>query len=133
MHYLIAFIYFLFALIGIDGQGSHTIVTRSVVNGVDVLYSRTRVIGSVAEVACISSASGRCHYRLLPDECLTSPAPRRWPAACSSVTTGPFVLQAGATRELVGLAQGVAICVSHDDPLPRSDCESLADARSVFP
>lgn len=133
MHYLIAFIYFLFALIGIDGHGSHTIVTRQASNGVDVLYSRIRVIGSVAEVACISSASGRCHYRLLPGDCLTSPASRRWPAACSGTTTGPFVVPAGATRELVGLAQGVVICVSHDNPLPGSDCQPLADARPVFP
>ncbi len=133
MHYLIAFIYFLFALIGIDGQGSRTIVTRSVVNGVDVLYSRTRVIGSVAEVACISSASGRCHYRLLPGDCLASQSPRQLPADCAGDATLPFVLRAGSTRGLAGLAPGVAICVSDDNPVPGSACEPLANASALFP
>ncbi|MFA6229524.1 MAG: hypothetical protein WC617_05020 [Rhodanobacter sp.] len=133
MHYLIAFIYFLFALVGIDGQGSHTIATRSIVNGVDVLYSRTRVIGSVADVACINSASGRCHYRLLPGDCLTSQPPRRLPADCANDTARAFVLPAGATRVLAGLAPGVALCVSVDSPKPGSGCEPLADASALFP
>lgn len=133
MHYLIAFIYFLFALIGIDGQGRRTIVTHAVSNGVDVLYSRTRVIGSVAEVACISSASGRCHYRLLPGACLTSPPPRQLPADCVDDAARQFTLAAGAARELGGLAPGVAICVSHDNLVPGSDCEPLAIASASFP
>lgn len=133
MHYLIAFIYFLFALIGIDGQGSRTIITHAVSNGVDVLYSSTRVIGSVAEVACISSASGRCHYRLLSGDCLTSQPPRQLPADCTDDAAQPFVLPAGATRGLAGLAPGVAICVSDDNPVPGSECEPLADASASFP
>lgn len=133
MHYLIAFIYFLFALIGIDGHGSHTIVRHAVSHGVDVLYSRTRVIGGLAEVACISSASGVCHYRLLPGECL-EPAPQRaLPTACAGDKAAQFVLPAGASRELSGWSRGAAICVSVDHPVTGSDCDLLAAASAGFP
>jgi hypothetical protein len=84
MHYLIALIYFLLALIGLDGYGKHTIVTRSAVNGVDVLYSRTRVAAGIADVACISSESGRCHYLVLPADC-AAPKPLAAAAALCNI------------------------------------------------
>jgi len=134
MHYLIAFIYFLFALIGIDGHGSHTIVTRSASNGVDVLYSRTRVIGGLAEVACISSVSGRCHYQVLPGDCVGSQSARRRLPRCAPDPARQFALPAGSTRELAGLPpQGFVLCVSHDNPASGSDCEQLSDTMLVLP
>lgn len=124
MHYLIALIYFLLALVGLDGYGSHTIVTRSAVNGVDVLYSRTRVVAGIADIACISSESGRCHYRVLPADC-TVPRPLAVAAAlCDIEPHRQFVLPAGASRELAGLPASFTLCVSQNSNNQGADCES---------
>ncbi len=125
MHYLIALIYFLLALVGLDGYGSHTLVTRSAVNGVDVLYSRTHVAAGIAEVACISSESGRCHYRVMPADC-TAPRPLAVAAAlCNIEPHLSFVLSAGARRQLAGLPASFTLCVSQNSDHQVADCESI--------
>lgn len=126
MHYLIALIYFLLALIGLDSSGSHTIVTHSAINGVDVLYSKTRVVAGTADFACISSESGRCHYRLWPSDC-SRPQPRVTAVAfCDVSLPRQFVLAAGARRQLAGMPANFTLCVSHDRTNQDADCESTS-------
>lgn len=125
MHYLIALIYFVLALLGFDGVGSHTHVSHSVVNGVEVLYSRTTTIADVADITCIRSVSGSCHYRLLVSDCRT---PRRRAMTASSCTPDParqFALATGASREITGLPAHFTLCVGQDTKTARNECETL--------
>lgn len=125
MHYLIALIYFVLALIGVDGYGSHTLLMRSVVNGADVLYSKTTTIADVADITCVRSTSGSCHYRLLAPDC-RGPRPR--PAAtlvCANRSVQQFSLVTGASREIVGLPVRFTLCVSQADDPAHTECETL--------
>ncbi|MEO6798480.1 MAG: hypothetical protein ABI178_00870 [Rhodanobacter sp.] len=125
MHYLIALIYFVLALLGVDGVGSHTIVTHSAVNGVDVLYSRARVVADVADISCIRSASGSCHYRLLTHAC-TAPRPRATAvSACTSAPAEQFAVAMGASRQIVGLAARFTLCVGQDSEVAHAECETM--------
>ena len=65
MHYLIALICLVLSLAGVEGYGSQSHATRATVNGVDVIYSRIRIVADIADITCVRSASGQCHYRLL--------------------------------------------------------------------
>ncbi len=125
MHYFIALIYFVLALLGFDGAGSHTLVTRSVVNGVDVLYSQTRTFADVVDITCIRSASGSCHYRLLTRDC-AAPRPRATTAsACTSGLMQQFAVAAGASREIAGLPARFTLCVGQDNDAARTECNAL--------
>ena len=124
MHYLIALIYFVLALFGLHGYGSHTIVTHSTVDGVDMLYSKTRIVADVVDVSCVRSASGRCHYQLLPRDCrLSQPQ-----AGCTPDPAQRITLAAGARTELAGLPGGLVLCVGQDSNPSHADCEALATA-----
>lgn len=125
MHYLIALIYFVLALLGFDGLGSHTHVSRSVVNGVEVLYSKTRTVADVADITCIRSASGSCHYRLLARDC-RAPGPRAMTASsCTADPVRQFALATGASREIKGLPAHFTLCVGQDSDAAHSGCETL--------
>lgn len=132
MHYLIALIYFVLALFGLDGRGSHGIVTHATVDGIDMLYSRVRVVAAVTEVTCVRRASGQCHYQLLPRDCLL-PRPRKAPAAssCKADPAQRFTLAVGARRELAGVLDGLALCVGPDGNASHADCEALASIDSL--
>jgi hypothetical protein len=125
MHYLIALIYFVLALLGFDGLGSHTHINRSVVNGVEVLYSKTRTIADVADITCVSSASGSCHYRLLVRGCAV-PQTRVAPTSgCVADPVRQFALAAGASREFAGLPAHFTLCVGQDSDVTRTECDRL--------
>jgi hypothetical protein len=124
MHYLIALIYFVLALTGLDGYGSHTLVTRAVANGADMLYSRTTTIADTADITCVRSASGSCYYRLLVRDCTT---PRSHPAAGSTCSADPprqFVLAAGASKAIVGLPARFTLCVGQGSDVAHTLCET---------
>ena len=128
MHYLIALICFVLALFGVDGVGSHTIVSRSTVNGVDVLYSRARIIADIVDVTCIRSASGSCHYRLLVHDC-SAPRPHATTAsACAPDAARQFAVATGASRQLAGLPGKFMLCVGQDSKSAGADCEELPAA-----
>jgi hypothetical protein len=123
MHYLIALIYFVLALTGLDGYGSHTLVTRAVANGADVLYSRTTTIADTADITCVRSASGSCHYRLLVRDCT---APGAHAAAGSSCRADPprqFVLASGASKAIIGLPARFTLCVGQGSDVGQATCE----------
>lgn len=118
MHYLIAALYFLLALIGSDGWGDRSIVTRASADGAEVLYSQTRVVAGIAHFTCIASVSGRCHYELFPRDCTTAP-----PAApCATAAVEEFALASGTSRDVTDLPTGFRFCVSHDARPGTPDC-----------
>ena len=125
MHYLIALIYFVLAFFGLDGAGSHTIVSRSTVNGIDVLYSKARIIADVADITCIRSASGSCHYRLLMHDCTAPRACATTASACTPDAARQFAVAAGASRQLAGLPGNFMLCVGQDSKSAGADCEQL--------
>ena len=128
MHYLIALIYFVLALLGFDGVSSHTVVTRAAVNGIDVLYSKARVIADVADISCTRSASGSCHYRLLAHDC-AAPRPRaRAVSTCTSDPARQFAVAMGASTEMVGLPARFTLCVGQDGDSAHAECETMSAA-----
>ena len=117
MRNLIAAIYFLLSLFGCNGGGTTTI-TRSVVDGVDVIHSQTRVKAGIARFECIASASGECHYTLFPRRCASGGSD------CAAQPIDRFALASGATREVVGLP-GFVACVVGDDSALTNDCKTI--------
>ena len=116
MRNLIAAIYFLLALFGCEGGGTTTI-TRSVVDGIDVIHSKTRVVAGLARFECISSATGECHYTLFPRKCASADRD------CTKQPIDRFTLPKGARREIVGLPKFDA-CVAQDDAVRTTDCSA---------
>lgn len=124
MHYLIAVICFVLALFGVDGHGHHTLVTRAVVDGVDVLYSKTQTIANVADITCLRSASGQCHYRLLVRDC-AMPQTRTTTASACNDPPRKFALAVGASTAIAGLPASFTLCVGQDRDTDRTECDTL--------
>lgn len=120
MHYLMALIYFLYALLGGNGWSGSTIITHATANGVDVLYSKASIVAGLADFTCIGSASGSCHYALFPPACAMP-----WVAVtgCPTDPLKQFALPAGSTRNIAGLPPGFTLCVSADAQPVTSDCQ----------
>ena len=112
MRNLIAAIYFVLALFGCDGGGT-TVVTRASIDGVDVIHSATQVKAGIARFQCIASASGQCHYAVLPEEC----------AKGTPCMTPPdrFTIASGDTREVIGLPK-FHTCVAQDEAGLNEEC-----------
>lgn len=110
MHYLIAAIYFLFSLAGYDGLGTHTVVTRTIAQGVDVLDSEASITPLLARFSCVDSASGSCHYRLFSVHCDNAVHPASGPV-CQRESLRELVVAAGQQGELSGLPAGFSFCV----------------------
>lgn len=113
MRNLIAAVYFLLGLFGCQ-IGSTTTVTRSVIDGVDVIHSRTRTMAGIARFECIASSSGECHYTLFPSRCASSQD------GCTRPVER-FVMSTGETREVVGLPTFRA-CVTREEAALTPDC-----------
>ena len=101
MDKLLALFAFLASLVGCDG-GRDTVVNRIADAGTDVLLSRATVQDGVARFECVRSASGACHYILLPSRC----APESSCAACAR----RFDVAAGNARQVAGL-HAFRLCV----------------------
>lgn len=109
MDKLTALLCFALSLLGFDTGGS-TLVHRASIGGTDTLHSRTTVQAGVARFECIRSTSGRCHYRVLPRGCASSPASER-ATGCASRPVEDFTLDDGDSRQIAGL-QNFRLCVS---------------------
>ena len=114
MRNLIAAIYFLLALFGCDSGGT-TIVTRSIVDGVDIVHASTRIQAGIARFECLASASGECHYTLFPQKCASANG------ACTDKPIDRFALRTGESREVVGLPAFNA-CATSDNAEVQADC-----------
>lgn len=108
---LMALLAFALSLFGVDIGGSR-FVTRTVVDGAEVLYSRATSEAGSARFECVRSASGQCHYTV-------------YPRACGADDCEPlkrFTLADGDSRQVPGLHR-FQLCVSTDGGTPGPDCE----------
>ena len=128
MHYLIALICLVLSLTGVEGYGSQSHATRASVNGVDVLYSRTRIVADIADVTCVRSANGHCHYRLLA--CPVPVAQGTRASACDPDSVQYFVLASGASRNVAGLPAHFMLCVGAGGGGTGAECDTLSATRS---
>lgn len=115
MDRLFALICFMLSLFGID-TGTATLVQRSPDDGGNSFVSRTTVHAGIARFDCVRSASGRCHYTVLPPRCAGE--------ATASAPCPParFVLANGASRQVPGMAR-FRLCVSSQPATPATRCE----------
>ena len=98
----------LLVLAGCTGPGGSTHVTRTVVDGRDLVHSEVWVGERVARFDCRDSASGRCHYLLYRDGCDQADAD----SGCAPRAFERFAVARGDRRELLGLPAGFSMCVS---------------------
>ena len=122
MNKLLALLYFALSLFGVDVGGS-TFIHRTSTDGIDTLYSKAHVAAGVARFECVRSASGQCHYTVIPRDCAPAPAPASLLAGgCQSGPTRHFAIDDGASRRVPGL-QGFGLCVSIDPAPAGTDCQ----------
>jgi hypothetical protein len=119
MDKITALLYFVLSLLGLD-SGRNTLVHRTNIDGADTLHSRTTVQAGVARFECLRSASGRCHYLVLPRDCTSTPASER-AAGCTARPVERFALDDGDSRQIAGL-QNFRLCVSIEHG--GRDCEA---------
>jgi len=109
MNTFLAIVYFLLSLVGLD-VGTSSFVDRNSRDGATTLESRTQVASGVARFECVRSASGRCHYTVLPPGCARA-GRVPWPARrCPGQAIDRFSLAAGESRRVAGLAR-FELCV----------------------
>lgn len=126
MRHCITLLYLLLALAGCNEWGSAT-VNHTVVDGKDVIHSKTRVAGGLAQFDCLESTSGSCHYTLFPADCATSPA-GGGTTSCDVVPIERFALAVGASRKVLDMPSGFRPCVSDSDVTVALDCKPLAQS-----
>lgn len=129
MHYLIAAIYFLFALLGWDGLGARTIATHAFDHGTEVLYSEASITPVFARFSCVESATGHCHYRLFSARC-DQPVRSVSAPACNRVRLRDLVVASGKSAELAGLPAGFSFCVNQQ--VLSSDSPCKPELRAAF-
>lgn len=111
MNTLLAIVYFVLSLVGIDA-GTSTFVDRSSRDGATTLESRAQVVSGVARFECVRSASGQCHYTVFPQECAAARRPLAWPMTpCPDIAVERFAVATGASHQVAGLT-GFRMCVS---------------------
>ncbi|SDW52208.1 hypothetical protein [Lysobacter enzymogenes] len=125
MRNLMALLYYLCALFGCSVGGT-TIEHHTVVDGIDIVDSRVRISERIARFECQASRSGQCHYSLFRSECKPPAAGAAADPRCAQPAAERFALDAGATREIVGVASGFKVCVSEDDGAVQADCKPAA-------
>ena len=101
MDKLIVLVSLLAALFGCDG-GRDEVIHRIVVSGHDVLLSRASLHDGQARLDCLHSASGACHYTVLPQGCDVG-------TACAS-RAARYDVTAGTSRAVPGV-RAVRLCV----------------------
>ena len=120
MSKLIALLQFLLALSGVQVSGT-SFSDRISVNGHDTLYSKALVKAGVAQFACVTSATGLCHYTLFRLDCL----PQAGAGANADCLTDPikrFTVASGDNEQFAGLPE-FRLCVRADGALPTPDCK----------
>ncbi len=120
MNTLTALLQFLLALFGLHLGGTN-FSDRISTDGIDTLYSKAHVEDGVARFACVSSASGACHYTLFDKGC--PPAPQA--DAIGHCAPGPlkrFTVASGHSKQITGLA-AFGLCVSPHPTSPTPDCK----------
>lgn len=123
MNRLIALFYFVLSLVGLDVGGS-SFEHRATANGTDVLLSRAHVQAGVARFDCVHSASGECHYIVLPKACAATDAVDP-PAGCAQDPIARFTLAQGESHQVSGL-QSFRLCVGPASGPAGEQCQSAS-------
>ena len=111
------------ALLAACSGDEQQIVVSSQQDGHWRIDASVQVRNGVIRVACLHSASGRCHYRLLGTDC--APALE---GGCNAKLLDRFSLAVGTARTLDG-PRDFRFCVSHRPAQAQADCsESLVHA-----
>lgn len=123
---LIALIYLVLSLYGCDVGGS-TFVHRVQRDGVDTLHSRVVAQPGLARFECLRSASGQCHYIVLPRACAANAdAEGQRAGNCQSAPPERFAVADGDTRQIARLRR-FRVCVSAEGtPATGADCAAPA-------
>jgi hypothetical protein len=112
MNTFLAIVYLLLSLLGLEA-GSRSFVDRNARDGATILESRAEARPGLARFECVRSASGRCHYTVLPARCVRGWGPP-WPVGrCPVQPLESFSLAAGEVRHVAGLAR-FELCVDGD-------------------
>ncbi|HUH89045.1 MAG TPA: hypothetical protein VLZ76_00075, partial [Lysobacter sp.] len=99
-------------------------VTRTTVDGTDTLYSQTTTRAGVARFDCLRSASGTCHYTVIPRNCPPAlVALNRQRGHCGPKAIERFTIAKGESRQITGL-QDFRLCVSGGDNVTDDECEA---------
>jgi hypothetical protein len=121
MNTLLAILYFVLSLVGLDA-GTSTFVDRSSRDGATTLESRAQVSSGIARFECLRSASGQCHYTVFPRECASARLLLAWPTTrCPGNAVERFAVASGASHEVAGLT-GFRLCVSSRDESLGPEC-----------
>ena len=126
MNRLIALFYFVLSLVGFEIGGS-SFEHRATDNGAEVLLSRAHVEAGVARFDCVHSASGECHYLVLPRDCGTG-ADADAGDACRQAPIARFTLAGGESHQLPGLQQ-FRLCVGPSGDPRGLACDTAIGAR----
>lgn len=121
MNKLIALVHFLLSLAGLDAGGA-TLVHRSSAHGTDVVHARTHVQAGVAHFECLGSASGECHFTVLPRRC--APGAGAAPSDACRAAVRRIRVPSGDSRHLAGL-HDFGLCVSADGEPQGPDCRPV--------
>lgn len=108
MRLLASMLYCLMSLFGCHQDTGTTSITRSTVDGRDLLFSKVESHAGSAVFHCLASRSGRCHYLVYEARCAGAPAG----PACPRQELERFDLAVGQVRELHGLARDFHQCAS---------------------
>lgn len=139
MNRLIALCSFVLSLYGCE-LGGQEAVQRTTIDGRDTLHSRILARPGVTRFDCVSSASGACHYVVLPAACMRHAARAGAVDAgdagamdavdCASATAARrFTLRDGQTRREAGLrAFGVCVSARRDAPVAACEAQELLAA-----
>ncbi|MFC5582487.1 hypothetical protein [Rhodanobacter terrae] len=114
MHRLLALLCLILSLAGCDYAGN-TIVRRSTVNGVHVMYSKVTVFGPSADFDCVQSRSGQCRYAVFKRDCSQQ-------RSCASTPFMQFALAVDTRLHLTHLPHGFQFCVSADTADMTREC-----------
>jgi len=112
MRTIAALVYCLMALGGCHDRTGMTSITRTNVDGEDMLFSKLEVRDGVAEFHCLASASGHCHYLVFAQDCQG--------ANCQRHPLQRLDLRPGQSHEVRGLPAGFGQCVAGAPPT--ADC-----------
>ncbi|MDQ3206740.1 MAG: hypothetical protein M3Q40_09630 [Pseudomonadota bacterium] len=123
MNRLIAMCSFLLSLYGCD-VGQSTFVHRTRMDGADILHSRVVAHAGHTRFECLRSASGQCHFTVLPGDCMSAAARATSPIErCVMRPPERFSVAGGQARKVPGTVVG-RVCVSVDTTTADPHCDA---------
>lgn len=92
-------------------------------DGIDLLHARATLVAGTAWLDCIATASGLCHWTVVPTRCARS-APQPGMDRCDLRRLRHLALAADSRLRLAGVA-GLRVCVGRTAGLRDGACAAL--------